>query len=556
MRTLEFKLYLKAEQQKLVDSWLTDLRGVWNAALDLLLEHAAFRAWDRLEKSWVPCCPLPWKFRYRPNPEGEGYIAVAYSQAARVRPWAQFCPLPQDYRVPRLESPGEFTLAAEFAHKRRPWLAHIPANLIRGVIASLVAAWERHKKDPKNCGEPKFKRPGRGDLDTLIHGDPKGAKIQPGVLPKRHPEIADARLRKRKIAFPGLGVLHARGLEHWPAEVPVCMVKITRRPSGYYLQLTGELPDSWQPKDARPKERATAIAFDPPKQHHADDTGRVVSAPAFLQPKLDRLAKLQRKADRQQPGSNRQKRTYHRIGKLHEQIRLARRNYNQKLSTFAVRKAGALAVAQIQPALKVKTRRPKPVPSKKGLGTFDPNGAQQKSAFNLRLIDIALGQFVALLEAKAKSRGREFQRAVNAPAASIREKGLVSWSRVYPGWAGSTDAEGGESSPAKRQGEQSPPGGVPATVTSTSSTKQNSSSSGPSGTTGANKGQKPDSKRTLQSRKAKQVLENAESQVQNASSAVDPPQEQYQIDPQSPRARRSTKKSAEDGSGSDFRAPP
>ena len=61
IKTLEFKLSLNTSQAAMVDSWLDVQRWVWNRGLALLKEFEAFSHYNKHDKAYAPCCPVPWE---------------------------------------------------------------------------------------------------------------------------------------------------------------------------------------------------------------------------------------------------------------------------------------------------------------------------------------------------------------------------------------------------------------------------------------------------------------------------------------------------------------
>ncbi|MEM7771615.1 MAG: helix-turn-helix domain-containing protein, partial [Cyanobacteria bacterium P01_A01_bin.37] len=124
MKTLECKLYLNTAQQQSIDQWLDVQRWVWNAGLAMLKEFEQFAAYNKQDKAFAPCCPLPWEYRFVPlNNETEWrdpaivasfpakdklrttYLPVPYcsSGIGKIGKFKQCCPIPQAYVEPRLD---------------------------------------------------------------------------------------------------------------------------------------------------------------------------------------------------------------------------------------------------------------------------------------------------------------------------------------------------------------------------------------------------------------------------------------------------------------------
>ncbi|OKH18148.1 hypothetical protein NIES593_22470 [Hydrococcus rivularis NIES-593] len=97
--------------------------------------------------------------------------------------------------------------------------------------------------------------------------------------------------------------------------------------------------------------------------------------------------------------------TKQKIALIHEKIKLQRRAFNHKLSTYLVRSFDAIAVEDLKIANL--NRRPKPKKREDGQG-WKRNGAKAKSGLNKSFADAALGQLLKMIEAKAEAQNREF----------------------------------------------------------------------------------------------------------------------------------------------------
>jgi len=379
MKTVEFKLSLNQFQRAKVDAWLNVQRWVWNQGLRLLEQFNAFNVWDKIAKQWVPCCPISWE--YYKSEDGQ---LVPFSRLAIVKPYRMSCPIPQPYHKPELDSPTFFGLGYYFAQKNhpdKPWFCEVPNKFVFGTLKSLADAWQQYKSGNRKC--PRYKGY-RERVTSLINHNAKSIKI-----------------KRRKITLPKLGQVSVKTLDkRWLESIPISTLKIIKEPSGYYLQLTGELPT----KPMKPSNKAVGLATG----YHAiytTDAGQVVEPPGYYRQMEKRLARLQRKANRRQQGSANQQKVFKQIGRLHEKIRRARRAFNHKLSTHLVQEYGGIAIATAQ--VKKITRRPRPIVNKEGTG-YEPNGATRKAQVNKRFLDNGLTQLTTMIEQKAQVHGREF----------------------------------------------------------------------------------------------------------------------------------------------------
>lgn len=385
LKTLEFKLYPNEIEKATIDSWLSVLRWSWNEGLGLLIENDTFSAYCKDDKTRHGCCPLPWEYRWQK--EDEVWSPIPYTQIAYRKPYRQYCPIPQYWREPRLDQPSQFSLAKYFAHKRhpdKPWLKTVPSGFIRGTLHSLSKAWEQYKSG--KGGKPKFKR--KGDTGgSLIHEDGKLIRVQGD-----------------RILIPRLGEFRVRHLLHRWGDVSIKVLKVVKRPSGVYLQLTGDVP-------VKPltDSRLTIGAALPQKEGllYVDDQGRQVAAAPEDLKLAKKLERLQQQLSRQTHLSKNWQKTKQKIARIHELIKFRGKNYNHKISTFLVRTYGAIAVQEVRlGALKT----PAPIVTHVDPGHYDPNGASRIAEVNKRKTALRVGQFVDLIKQKSKGQDRQFTK--------------------------------------------------------------------------------------------------------------------------------------------------
>lgn len=336
----------------------------------------------KYSKTWVACCPLGWEYRK------DGDVWVAFSRCSdRSKEYRQCCSIREDWRSQPIGSPNYFGLTYYFAqknHSDKPWFTDIPSKFVTGTLKALADAWQQYLKGKRK--HPKYKGK-RNGVDTLVNINAKDTKVN-----------------SKYIHLPKLGQVNVKTLDQrWSNETPISVLKICKRPSGYYLQLTGEVKS-----DHLSKLSDKACGLDVGLQYiYADDAGKVIEPPKYYRAAQKRLKRLQRKLARQQDSSGNQRKTRNKIARCHERVKLQRRNFNHKLSTYLVRTYGAIAVEDIQ--LTNLTRRPKPKPSQDGKG-YERNGAKAKSGLNKSFADAGLGQLLAMIEEKAKVADREFMR--------------------------------------------------------------------------------------------------------------------------------------------------
>jgi putative transposase len=392
MRTLEFGLYPTKSQELQLLAWLELHRRIWNYGLALLIELAAFSAYDKSSKTRVPCCPLPWTYRYQ-KAQDDSWQAVPYSEVRRFRDGGLCCPLPQDHRPPRLIGDSYESLTRFFAKKNHPnWLElqGCPTELVRGTLKALGTAWAEYRSGKRDAmGRtrkiPRFKGQ-RFPITTLSDTNCKKWAHVDGDT----------------VKLPVLGEMRIKGNRdgrRWPSGLTVCTYRIQKEPSGWFLLLVGDIP--------APTVRQTdlKVGLDAGVAHTlTTNTGKHIDGPAALAAALRKLERLQQQMARQEKGSANWRKTVEKIKKTHEKIRRTRKLFAHKATTFLLRTYGTVAIEDLKLASMV--RRPAPKPAEDGSGTFLPNQAAAKGGLNRSMLDAGLGQIRVMLEEKAKERGR------------------------------------------------------------------------------------------------------------------------------------------------------
>jgi putative transposase len=429
MKTVQFKLKLNHSQQSIIDSWLESLRWVWNEGLSLLLEchHHQYYAW--LEKK-----------------TGSSDYRKCFLSFSRKNAFAASCPIasgrnaypssPLEIPPPRLKYDNYKGLTGYMTKERYPerqFLQGIPAKFVAGTLKHLAESWKAYKDRKRdNANLPSFKSRLRGDKITSLYC------LQPESI----------KLLKNAVKCPGTKVLGNlkivnRNLEkRWDNTVQARTLQIVKRPSGYYLNLAGNLPD--KPEKSSPKSCGIDVGLE---YIYSDDAGKQVNPPHYYRKAEKHLSRLQRKLARQKAhrdlikeeiqnicqqiaklpedckfkaaageqareileafsrDSRNAQKTKHKIALTHEKIRLQRRAFNHKISTYLVRSFEAIAVEDIK--ISNLNRRPKPKKREDGKG-WERNNAKAKSGLNKSFSDAALGQLLIMIEGKAQTHQREF----------------------------------------------------------------------------------------------------------------------------------------------------
>lgn len=340
-----------------------------------------------------------------------------------------------------------------------PSLLEVQYKYRAGTIKALATAWDEYKKSQYGKskllrGKPKYKRKGSDDLNTIIHVNPKEC-----VIP-----IGDDHLK-----VPGFGKIQLRGLDRrWrnpDSSIPlVCTFKLCRRPSGWYVQLTGDKHKSLRTFT----HRKGAIGLDPGLHNwEASDDGTIWENPRYFRRQQEKLVLKQqqlahklthrltlwlnhpdRTVDeirRHCPSvskanavklltakqeaeiveligksalnhlkwrvvglSKRELKLKEEIGKLHERCKMQRRNHAHKHSTWLARKYEVIVHEDGLQREHVR-HRAQPIPNAAGTG-FERSDAREKSELTKSLSDTGQGGFMTMLEQKTKQRGGHFER--------------------------------------------------------------------------------------------------------------------------------------------------
>lgn len=400
MKTITFRAYLNSTQLAICEDWLNALKWVWNEGLGLLIEHENFSAYNKKDKKNYPCSPVGWQYRFEKNSDGQWEAIAPYCELFPQKS-PRFCPLPYSEFVPRIGlnigSNPYMSLAKYFAaknHGDRPWFVAIPSAVVRGTLKSLGDAWVAYKKGIRK--KPRFK--GKNDrITTLINPDAKKTSIG-----KRFVNCGKA-----------LGEVKTDNTlaERWLLQEPICVWKLTKKPSGWYIQLTGDIPYTL------PTANDKAVGIDVGVKYvFASSDGDLVEPPCYRKKSDKRMARLQKSLSRRLGGKNlkpgqqpskRYLRRQQQVARLHEKIADQRRLFNHALSTELVSNYGAIAAEDIKIANL--TRRAKPKLREDGKG-YDRNNAAAKSGLTKAILDNGLSQLLGFIETKSKVTNGEFVR--------------------------------------------------------------------------------------------------------------------------------------------------
>lgn len=452
MKTLEFKLSLTRSQEQIINDWLSAQKYPWNKGVELIKRFNEFNHYDKRFKASAPCCPAASynhslritnsKNRERTESLKEneylscpiGWQVANYSGLAcsvEARELEQGL-IDEDKRIEgvskrapfgifpvRLFDGGKlvtnltyFGLLPVFAHKRntdKPWFTAVDSKFIAGTVKTLADAWQAFldgKRKP-----PKYKNK-QQRIDTLIHNN---------TLPDGRSGRVVIPVDGDRLKLPKIGWVRVKGFsKRWPAGVPFCPLKICRKASAYYLQVTGEIKGGGDGERTPPKPpKVPSVGLDPGIRFvYSDDAGKQVKVPDYLEKDLQKLKELQRKAQKQWDMNHKEgswekknwRKTQDKVAKLHEKIARRGRAFNHFQSTKIVRQFEQIFLEDYRVSEIV--GKVDPIDSGKLVvnvndelaSIYDQNGRKLNRATNRAALRNRVGQLWTMIETKGGKR--------------------------------------------------------------------------------------------------------------------------------------------------------
>jgi putative transposase len=402
MKTLEFKLTLSKAQKETLNSWMTANKWVWNEGVRHIEWFNEFNKYHKPDKKSYPCSPIRsqnfWK-KFRGQEPLQGCSIGEFPSCPIGWINDSFDPALLSFAVSRspnhekIHNISVFSFVKLFAlmrHTDKPWLCAVPSKFVAGEVACLINSWEAFTKSPLSFGRrpPKYKGK-HNHVEALIHNNSKGIGT-----------------KGDSINIPKLGYIRVKGFtDRWYFEdgkpIDFCPMKIIKKASGWYLQISGNIPE-------RKYHNATSIAGFDMGVHEilTDDQNYHVASPRYLKASQNSLKRLQRKMSRQFRMNEKDKmwqrknwtKTKSKLAKVHEKIARQRRAINHYLSHKAVNTHAVIAIEDLK-----LTNMTKAV--KTGESGVQ-NGRKAKSGLNRAMLDNGLGQLVNMIETKAKVANR------------------------------------------------------------------------------------------------------------------------------------------------------
>jgi IS605 OrfB family transposase len=405
MEVLEFKIHPAKEQITEIDRSLAACKLLWN--LSITLKEESKQRYYRKKHKFDEFSPEIWELSYSGDYDEKEFKAlkdkekellignpcckIAYFK--KTSNGKEYTPL---YAIPirrfmnaenidkdAINYLNREKLAFYFREDTAKFIGEIETEFKKGFFRSVIKpAYDAAKKGIR--GIPKFK--GRRDkVETLVNGQPETIKIESNGV----------------IVSSKIGLLKVRGIDRLQGKAPR-MAKITRKATGYYLQLTIETDDTiYKESDKCVGLDMGAVAI------FTDDLGRQSEAKRYAKIQKKRLNRLQRQASRQKDGSNNQRKTYAKLARVHEKIARQRKGRNAQLAHKITSEYQSVILEDLK--LKNMTAAAKPKEREDGDG-YKQNGKKRKSGLNKALLDNAIGQLRTFIENKANERGRKVIR--------------------------------------------------------------------------------------------------------------------------------------------------
>jgi putative transposase len=349
---------------------------IWELSRDGHYDEKEFKTLKDKEKELLiknPCCKIAY---FKKTSNGKEYTPL---DAIPIRRFMNVDDVDKDVA----NYLSEKKLFLYFREDTAKFINDIPSVLRNGFCRTVIKkAYDDNKKGVS--GVPRFKGK-RDKVETLVNGQPTEIKIESNGV----------------IVSSKIGLLKVRGIDRLQGKAPRT-AKITRKATGYYLQLTIETDDTiYKESDKCVGLDMGAVAI------FTDDLGRQSEAKRYAKIQKKRLNRLQRQASRQKDGSNNQRKTYAKLARVHEKIARQRKGRNAQLAHKVTSEYQTVILEDLK--LKNMTAAAKPKEREDGNG-YKQNGKKRKSGLNKVLLDNAIGQLRTFIENKAKERGRKVIR--------------------------------------------------------------------------------------------------------------------------------------------------
>ncbi|MBU3865896.1 transposase [Streptomyces sp. 4503] len=202
-----------------------------------------------------------------------------------------------------------------------------------------------------------------------------------------------------RVRFQGVG--HVRVNQHRPVVGKVKTVSVKREGKHWYVVLTAEKaqPEPWPAT-------GSVVGIDLGIANFlADSGGGFVANPRHGRKAAAKLQAAQQALSRCKRGSKRRRKAVETVARLHRKVRRQRLDHAHKTALDLVREHDVIAHEDLK--IRNMSSAPAPKPDRDQPGVFLSNGAAAKAGLNRSIADAGWGVFLAILNAKAESAGRE-----------------------------------------------------------------------------------------------------------------------------------------------------
>lgn len=264
------------------------------------------------------------------------------------------------------------------------WLAEVPADCLNQKLRDLDTAFQNFFAG--RARYPRFKSR-RGPQSVRVCIDARhGGKVRAWTAgtnerPQRH------------LVLPQLGAVKLRGY-NLPSQMPK-MATVSRDAAGRYwvsFSVEGAIPEA-------PPPVRSSIGVDAGARRLATlSTGERIENPRSLRRYAAQMKHLQQRLARQCKGSNRRKKTRHRIARCHARIADCRREHLHRVTTRIVHESQVICVETLD--VKGMTQ------SARGSRARPAKGVKRKTRINRALLDASMGELLRQLEYKSEWYGR------------------------------------------------------------------------------------------------------------------------------------------------------
>ncbi|MEU9853517.1 transposase [Streptomyces sp. NPDC047974] len=202
-----------------------------------------------------------------------------------------------------------------------------------------------------------------------------------------------------RVRFQGVG--HVKANQHRAVVGKVKTVSVKREGERWYVVLTaGQV----QPEPLPPTGSVVGIDMGI-ASFLTTSNGEHVANPRHARKAAAKLEAAQQALSRCKRGSKRRRKAVAKVSTLHRKVRRQRLDHAHKTAFGLVREHDLIAHEDLKIRNMVKAPAPKPDPETPG--GFLPNGGAAKAGLNRSISDAGWGVFLAILNAKAESAGRE-----------------------------------------------------------------------------------------------------------------------------------------------------